>query len=82
MIIEGFTPEEYAALWGRIDHDGAMFYNFSSERQVKDAHWLSCFIGAIARQIDQVRMNPHLYQPQDEGNLAMLKWYVETVLKR
>ena len=63
MRIEGYTPEEYAAMWGCdpvYDHaprhpgDGYLFYNFGSEHQERTPEWLTKFIGAIERTIKEV----------------------------
>ena len=59
---EGIGPEEYAAQWGcdpkydrgyRRPGDGYLFYNFGSERQEKTPEFLSAFVGAVERTIQQ-----------------------------
>lgn len=86
-LIQGYTPEAYAALWGcdacydHPDHrgDGAMFYNFSSENQKRTSTYLLRFHMAIRRQIDVVKANLHVFEPLDVEGLEALLKYVENL---
>ncbi len=49
MKIQGFSPEEYAALWGKTTVEGVYFYNFGSEKQVRSKEWLHDFAEIIKR---------------------------------
>jgi hypothetical protein len=62
-ILNQYTPEEYAAFWGcdpaydtppRQRGDGALFYNFGSEKQERTKEFLAQFAGAIGRTLDGV----------------------------
>ena len=55
MKIQNQTPEEYAAQWGSSTKDGAYFYNFGSEHQVRSTLWLKEFQAVIERQIQAVQ---------------------------
>lgn len=83
LILGQWTPEEYAASWGcepRYDKppskpgDGTLFYNFSSEKQVRDKPFLTQFIAAINRQL---LANP---EKIDREGLIQLKNHVQNIL--
>lgn len=63
LILEKYTPEEYAAMWGcdpcydtppRKPGDGYLFYNFGSNKQERTKEWLTEFAAAISRTIEEV----------------------------
>jgi formylglycine-generating enzyme required for sulfatase activity len=80
-LIQGFSPADYAALWGSTDRDGVYFYNFGSELQVKNATWLAAFGRVILRQMADVVDRPNLYQPGDLDGLDDLHGHVMEMLQ-
>lgn len=97
LLIEGVSPEEYASYWGcdsSYDHlpnhkgDGALFYNFSSERQDRTPEWLLKFVGAIDRTLQgqkhmlELKMSPVREHRQNVKNLGKLRDYVTGLLPR
>lgn len=78
-------PEAYAAQWGcdasydsppnRLG-DGAMFYNYGSEHQVRDFRWLERFIGAIERTIAKIgTYAAHSDAEREENRRELTKLY-------
>ncbi len=45
-VLTGFSPEDYAAMWGSVP-DGVALYNYSSEHQERDADFLKGLLGEI-----------------------------------
>jgi hypothetical protein len=80
-MIQGFSPADYAALWGSTDRDGVYFYNFGSELQVKDTRWLAAFGRVILRQMADVVERPNLYQTGDLDGLDALHGHVMEMLQ-
>lgn len=83
--IAGLTPEDYAAQWGcdgsydRAPNklgDGALFYNFGSEIQDRTPEWLTGFLAAIDRTMENVKLNPVSFEANDLQELGELRSYV------
>lgn len=81
MLIDGHTPEDYAALWGcdpaydkppRKPGDGYLFYNYGSTAQVHSAWWLKEFAAAIKRTIAGVQLRPECHEKHDVDDLTAL----------
>ena len=89
FMIEGIPAEEYASFWGcdgsydKPGHEGegALFYNFSSERQKRDAEYLRKFIKAIEYEITIVKgyVIGGIYTQEDVNSLNKLLNYVKSL---
>ena len=77
ITIQGMSPADYAGQWGSETKDGALLYNYSSERQVKDPAYLWSLWGAIDRILDDIALGSKGYEPQDEGCLLVLQAWVK-----
>ncbi|MCK9463634.1 MAG: hypothetical protein M0R80_28785 [Proteobacteria bacterium] len=83
VVNPGYTPEEYAALWGadpsymqepNLPGDGYLFYNFAVEGD--DPEFLAKFIPAIERTIRHVETHAG-YSVDDLLDLHTLLDYVK-----
>ncbi len=75
-LIEGYPPHVYAAQWGSTDAEGVYFYNYGSERCVKDAKWLAKFVVAIEHLLVRLQDKKQL-DGKDSKGLQDLLAYVK-----
>lgn len=71
---DGKTPEEYAALWGSTRGQGAAhFYNYGSDRQVKDSRFYFQFMNGPGGIKDTMKLIQNSLVAQD-GNFTQEDW--------
>jgi hypothetical protein len=89
VLINGFSPEAYAAQWGGDPvydtppgkpGDGYMFYNFGSPKHERTPRYLVKFMAAIERMQDRVRTHELTNWEKDLAGLSNLWVYVRSLI--